>query len=1784
MIMGRLFTYVLLYSTALLAVSGMAGATGEIRAHAADDPRVQLSDGRWLAVSDETTSAGWASIDGVPLPLRHARRSHSATVMPDGRVLIWGGVDPDGRIVTEGEWFDPSSGTFESAGPIDLIARASHRAVLQVDGNVLMIGGRADGLAQMNGAELWDERTNRSRLLSDIELAQIDISTTTAGAPEAEPFEIASLIASSPRLSAQGVPLDAFIGLQFNVPVSAHEWSNSPPSLIGPRGQEPFELVIAERGRLVFVTPRQELLPASRYTLFFGGTTSEAGVAAGSLTFDTEHVLPAHADARISIGGYDISPDQGATTTPLHSTDTSSGNAKRSSPQIIQQDAHATRARRVAEHFRFTSAKSGDADFWVPDAGNLNGQWRTGRALTAEARNAWALGLSHNTRDAAWRSQKLKSSGTSVSGIIYGISDRPLAGVTVSLGTRATRTDDDGRYLLEGIAEGHQQLVVDGRSVDTTNDDSYGQFVVGVDVTPGKQTPVNPIYLPKVRAQDWIEIESPLSTDITIRTPLMPGFSVHLPKGTVLRDREGNVVRRVAIIPMPLDRVAINYPVNTPLHMTFQPAGLQIEGLKPGVTPGIRFVYPNYSGEEPRRIAEFLNYDPVEKGWYAYGTGRVSDDGLYVVPDAGTEIYRATGFGISFGAPPPPRTPQSCPPAKGEEGNPHGGDPVDLRTGLFLHHTQGPALDDRMPLQIRTTYRPDDSASREFGKGVFHSYSHYLYNAGEPHSNWDRFWLVLPDCSKVPFDRKSAANTVFTSNYQAVADQVPGSWYGAKLTILRSGAGLPEINIMELTRRDGLRLRFNTLGGHLLQMIDRHDYKIEFLRVGGALTRITSPSGRFLDVSASQSTKRIGTITDMGGRVWNYAYDSESRLTRITYPDASFERYVYDANGRMSEVWDRRGNRMVFNQYDHLGRVTHQTLSDGGTHEFVYVTDTDGAISETRVSDPNGSTRRVRFHTSGWMSEDTEALGTALERTTTYERNGLGFLLARVDPHGLRTEFGYDSEWRPTRTTAFAGTSHALTAHVDYNAQHDPVSSTDADGNVATFVWDSRRRLEKIVDHRGREFSYVHDDLDRLASFTDPEQRTTTFGYQLHDLVRITDADGKTARRYVDAMGRTRSIMDAGGRSARLEYDTLDRVIKHVAADGSATSVTYDPMGNLRSLTDAALSTTRWDYDTRQRPIKRTDALNQFETWSYNEAERTVTHVDRRLRTTVHRYDLLGRQSQLTYHDGSTIDFGYDIADRLTHLDDSVSGTMSFAYNLKGQLISETTPTGAVTYGFDARHRLSSVNPSGLAATVYGYDADDRLTSLTQGSEQVGFGYDAQGRRNRLTLPNGVVTHATFGADGRLSALDYRHGGTTLGNIGYGYDDVGQLVERSGTWGGTALPAPTTATATPDANHRLTSFNGSPHTYDDHGNLIDDGARQYHYDIRDRLIEIRQGNALVAAFQYDTFGRRTHKTQNGSTIQYRYDGDNAIAEIEGAQTRSLFTGPGIDERYARDNETGGRSYFLTDALGSTLALTAPNGDVQARYHYSPYGETQFQALAPGFTSGNPYQYTGRENDGAGLYYYRARYYQPTQGRFTQEDPLGFVDGPNPYAYVGGNPLQYRDPLGLWAWGDPLPQWMVDGAAGFGDGMTGGATKWFRNTTGWGSASVNPCRTSYRYSKWAGIITGLTIPIGRAAYVHKVRELPRSGLDARTVVETRNFLKSYFRGRPLNQLLPRLHPRYGYPSLEELLLKNGGDVAQVIARSGGTDFFWSVVMIGGGSIKTAWSTSKEMESNRECECE
>lgn len=142
------------------------------------------------------------------------------------------------------------------------------------------------------------------------------------------------------------------------------------------------------------------------------------------------------------------------------------------------------------------------------------------------------------------------------------------------------------------------------------------------------------------------------------------------------------------------------------------------------------------------------------------------------------------------------------------------------------------------------------------------------------------------------------------------------------------------------------------------------------------------------------------------------------------------------------------------------------------------------------------------------------------------------------------------------------------------------------------------------------------------------------------------------------------------------------------------------------------------------------------------------------------------------------------------------------------------------------------------------------------------------------------------------------------------------------------------------------------------------------------------GDPVIANIAYDGPERRTTKTLAGATTQYLYDGVNPVQELsESMPAANLVTGLGIDEYFRRTDAAGARDY-LTEALGSPLALADSTGTVQTQYTYEPFGI--FSAIAP---TTSAISFTGREADGAGLVLYRARYYDPRRQRFISEDPV-----------------------------------------------------------------------------------------------------------------------------------------------------------------------------------------------------
>ncbi|MDD3597415.1 RHS repeat-associated core domain-containing protein, partial [Sulfuricurvum sp.] len=276
-----------------------------------------------------------------------------------------------------------------------------------------------------------------------------------------------------------------------------------------------------------------------------------------------------------------------------------------------------------------------------------------------------------------------------------------------------------------------------------------------------------------------------------------------------------------------------------------------------------------------------------------------------------------------------------------------------------------------------------------------------------------------------------------------------------------------------------------------------------------------------------------------------------------------------------------------------------------------------------------------------------------------------------------------------------------------------------------------------------------------------------------------------------------------------------------------------------------------------------------------------------------------------------------------------------------------------------------------------------------------------------------------------------------------------------------------------DTNHRLISDERYRYTYGSNGELLskrsDTEEILYTYDERYRLIRVVYGvieqsshapayssklsissalstpstrHTQTFSFEYDPLGRRISKHFRSESQEYHhrylYDGESIVAIYDGEDERLLATlihdrsvdTPLSITTYEREDETLKSEltmedyqiyqqtlrhtyYYHRDHQNSIIALTCQEGKIVERYDYDPFGNITLEEHTEGIQTLNPYRYTGREYDAPDLYYYRARYYDPTIGRFITSDPIGYLSGDfNFYRYVGNDPVNFIDPLGL----------------------------------------------------------------------------------------------------------------------------------------------------------------------------
>jgi RHS repeat-associated protein len=869
--------------------------------------------------------------------------------------------------------------------------------------------------------------------------------------------------------------------------------------------------------------------------------------------------------------------------------------------------------------------------------------------------------------------------------------------------------------------------------------------------------------------------------------------------------------------------------------------------------------------------------------------------------------------------------------------------------------------------------------------------------------------------------------------------------------VLTSPGGVPTLRWKDgSTWAFGVTLssQFGVTNLGLTQQRDRNGNTITNTWSGTRITTIAGPDGRQLLLDYDGSN-RVTRATDPIGRTVQYAYDGQGNLATVTDPEGGTTRYAYDSNNRLTTITDPKNIVYLQNFYGPSGRVLRQIQADGSEFRFRYQVSggtrsglgcpvlppgtaipystvlvggaapcpsidswenlqaghsmTGGTVLATTVVDPRGNTTITRFNSRGYPISTTDALG----QTSTTVYSAANQAISTTDALGRTTKFEYDAAGNVIKITDPALHETRFT----YDATFNRVTKiTDALNQITEFTYDNTNgNLLTVKDPLTHVTTMAYNSFGQPTSVQGPiaTEPPTTFAYDTNgNLITTTDPLGNATQRSYDAVSRLTSLTDPRGLQTQFRYEALNRVTEIADARQGLTRFSYDPNGNLLTVTDAKNQQTAYTYDSMDRLKTRKDALNRQETYNYDPAGNLSQFTDRKNQPTTFEYDGLNRRTKAIYTDATTT-FVYDAVGRLTKASDTATGagTIDFAYDTLDRLIQETTGQGNVSYQYDVLGRRTNMVANGQQPVTYGYDVASRLTQVAQGSLTVGLGYDHANRRTSLTYPNGTSTSYGYDVASRLTGITHNGSSGIIEALTYQYDAAGNRTSLTRNNAVASVLPAAVASATYDAANEQTAFAGATLTYDNNGNLTNDGVNTYVWDTRNRLVSISGG--VTASFKYDALGRRTSKVVGSAASQFLYDGNDVAAEIGGgAVGANYLRSLNIDEPFIRQTGTG-NEFYHTDALGSALALSNAQGNSGATYTYEPFGKTTVTG-----TSSNAFQFTGRENDGTGLYYLRARYYQPRVQRFMSEDPIGFAGGDvNFYGYVRQNPILMTDPSG-----------------------------------------------------------------------------------------------------------------------------------------------------------------------------
>lgn len=710
----------------------------------------------------------------------------------------------------------------------------------------------------------------------------------------------------------------------------------------------------------------------------------------------------------------------------------------------------------------------------------------------------------------------------------------------------------------------------------------------------------------------------------------------------------------------------------------------------------------------------------------------------------------------------------------------------------------------------------------------------------------------------------------------------------------------------------------------------------------------------------------------------------------------------------------------------HIGRV----LDDGSTQLDRYSYNDLGNV--TQVIDPLGRTTNFVYAANGIdvnsVSQVNASGGSDLLATFTW--NGQHLPVTITDASGAVTTFAYNARGQVTSVTNALGhtASYVYNALGHLTSADGPLPGT---GDQRTFTYDAVGRTDTVTNGEGYTLNFDYDALDRVTRVTYPDGS--------YEQVTYTNLDPTQVR---DRMGRITTMVYDSAQQLITVTDPLSRVIK----------LDWCQCGSLRRMIDPLGRVTTWNEDIQGRTTEKIFPDGTKETYTY---EATTSRLARTTNVKgygqIFSYNLDDSTSAITQMDpddaGTT--YTYDPAyPRLATMTDGL-GTTVYSYGVVNgsspgaNLLKKvkTLRDGIeVTYNHDLLGRVSTRAIDGVPQSVL-HDAAGRVSSLTNALGSFGFTYEASsGRITGVSMPNGQsVTASYFGnaGDRRLQQLrNVQPNATTLSQFDFSYNIEGQITAwNQQSSGNPAL----NYNLGYDAARQLASMTAAGRdfgfTYDLAGNLktksLNAATTTFTHNILNELQTASPALGTNKTYSWDGEDRLERITFTGTNLstKLKYDGMGRcveISELDGTTVTSLkrFVWCGLERCEERDasgavtrrffpqgEQINGVNYFYAlDHLGSVREMTDSTGAVHARYDYDPYGVRTKLAGDLEASAG----FTGHYfHAPSGLHLTLFRAYDAQTARWLSRDPLGEEEGMNLYAYVGGDPVNGVDPLGLY---------------------------------------------------------------------------------------------------------------------------------------------------------------------------